>query len=1046
MSVGLALCAVLATTVIVPTAASATSTDPPWMSTTLSANERAELLVATLSLEEKATLLIQTGGPGLPEYGVPAIRGKDASNGVSVDGGSTALPVGLALASSWDARLATRYGTVAGTQTREAGYNSAAAPSIDLTRAPWGGRIWEGLGEDPLLSGRLGAAQTNGVQSADVPAEAKHYNVYNAESRRGHVDVVVDERTLQEVYTRPWETVVRDANVASVMCSFNRVNGEYACSSEYLLSTILKEQLALAGFVQTDFNAGKGFGDYTAGLDTAGEQLDYSGENLVRAVNAGIVSEERVTDAARRVLYTMFEFGIIDNPPVNSFVTPFPGTTALSAETLEAGAPVAVEAGEKGIVLLKNAGNALPVSSDVSSVAVIGAGADEYIDGGGSAAVTTPNDLTTIVDGITERAGDGVTVEFAPGTDDIGLGDTLPGPAPIPSSVLRDVQATYRGGADSPEGPIFLQRSEAQINLRTGLSADVGNNTSQVPGVGFPTVLTPTTNTWMGTLVAPADGTYGLALTSLGTSELYLDDQLVLTNAATTVETASVDVPLVAGQSYAVRVEYTTDAPNQFDGSLNDQPGAMIRLGWVPPAGVVSPQIAEAVELARTSQVAVVVVRDYTGEAGDRASLSLPQDQDRLISEVAAVNPRTIVVLATGGASTMPWVDAVPAVVQSWYGGQAQGETLASVLFGDVNPSGHLPITFPVSEEQVLQTGVQNPFDYVEELAPTVNYAEGIHIGYRGYVKDGLTPLFPFGHGLSYTEFDYDDAITTTPVDPGQTDPVAGTASVTVTNTGAVSGTETVQLYVGALPTPLDTADRALAGWAQVTLQPGETREVAVPIDRRSLQYWDAEQDTWVTPAGTVKVVAGRSVTDVRATGSLTVAVPDTTAPTLAVEVDPAEPTGTNGWYRDPVTLTFRATDNADPAPVVQVAVDGGEYAPAIAPVVISDDGVHAVEARAVDAAGNESAVQTTTVQIDRTAPVVTASKSSAYRLSLAAEDPASGVASTEYRYVVRFGSHTYPSTWREYRRSIPVIGRWLQVEYRATDAAGNLSSVGVYP
>jgi beta-glucosidase len=269
----------LTSSMLMPTAAMAA--DEAWTNQTLSADERAQLLVDVLTLDEKITLLTQTNGEGLPQYGVPAIRGKDSSNGVSVAGGSTALPVGLALASTFNPDLAEQYGAVSGRETREAGYNSAAAPSIDLARTPWNGRIWESAGEDPLLTGIIGAAQTNGIQSEDIPAEVKHYNVYNAESRRGHVDVQVGERALQEVYTRPWEHVVRDANAASVMCAFNKVNGEYGCSSKTLLTDILKNQLGFKGFVQTDYSAGHSFEDYNAGLDTSG-RCSSSGSSTTR--------------------------------------------------------------------------------------------------------------------------------------------------------------------------------------------------------------------------------------------------------------------------------------------------------------------------------------------------------------------------------------------------------------------------------------------------------------------------------------------------------------------------------------------------------------------------------------------------------------------------------------------------------------------------------------------------------------------------------------------------------------------------------------------
>ncbi|SDD64795.1 beta-glucosidase [Auraticoccus monumenti] len=873
--------AALATTVAVAfSAVPPAQADPadPWMDTRLSSDQRAALVLAEMTLEQKVALLVQTGGQGVPELGIPAIRGKDASNGVNLPLGSTALPVGVALASTFDDRLAVEYGAVGAREARAAGHNSVAAPSLDLARTPWNGRLWESTGEDPLLTGRIASGQTNGIQGEDVPAEAKHYNVYHQETRRGHVDAVLDERTLQEVYTRPWEKLVDEANPSSVMCSFNKVNGEFGCGSRLLLTTILKEQLGFKGYVQTDFNAAHGFDDYAAGMDTSGEQLTFSGANLEQAVLDGRVEEARVTDAVRRVLWSMFEFGIIDNPPVGSFVNPMPAAQALPQSMIEAGNRVATEVGAKGTVLLKNDARQLPLGGDVRSIAVIGSDADHYIDGGGSAAVATPTRLTTILDGLTARAGSGTTVRHAAGTDPVSTGDTLAGPAPIPSSVLTGVRASYHRGINSQATPAWTTREEKQINLRAGLSNDTVN-TSQVRGLPWPLPVEPMSVRWTATLSAPATGSYGLSLTHLGTARLYLDGELVLEGDASGYATDTVQVDLVEGRPVDVRVDYTTDDPNQFDGGLNDQPGAMVRLGWTPPADVLSPQVREAVELARDSEVAVVVARDYTGEAADRADLTLPQDQDRLIREVAAVNPRTVVVLATSGAVLMPWLDQVPAVVEAWYGGQTQGTSVAAVLYGDVNPSGRLPITFPASEDQPQEMGVASPFADVDELSPTTTYDDGIHIGYRGYAKAGLEPLFPFGHGLSYSRFDYAKLKTKDVKVADATKPrgrdrqprgLQASVSVEVTNTSRVAGSDVVQVYVGTLPTAQDTPVRQLAGYARVDLQPGRKGKVEVALDDRSLQYWDERADRWVTPTGTVAVYVGGSAAEARLAGSIT--------------------------------------------------------------------------------------------------------------------------------------------------------------------------------
>ncbi len=840
----------------------------PWLDSDEDALTRAHWATAAMNLNQKVTYLIQSGGPGVPEFGLPPIRGKDGCCGLALDTGpSTGLPVGVGLASTFDAELARAYGAVGAEEARATGFNSIAGPTMDLVRTPYNGRMWEDFGEDPMLSGDTAAAQVVGEQGADIIALPKHYNLNNFESRRGDVNVRIDERPLLETYTRPWENVVENGNPGSVMCAFNKVNSEYSCGNDLILNKILKDRLGFQGFVSSDFNAAHAFSDYANGLDVAGPGTEFSGPALTAAVQAGEVSELRITNAAFRVAFAMFDNGIIDNPPAGSFQNPQPTNLAIPQNMLDAHDAIAEEVAENAAVLLKNSANTLPlVEANTSSIAVIGSDADWYIDGGGSGAIQNPARLTTILDGITARAA-GAAITTSAGTDPVSLGDTIPGPFPMPSDVLTDLNAEYRLGINNFAGATELARTERQVNLRTGISGDV-INTSQVPGIGGLLATQPMSAVWTGTIVPPATGTYTLSLTHLGTARLYVNGEEVLNQPADDLITHEVTASLTAGTPVSVRVEYTTDAPNQFNGGLNDQPGAIARLGWTPPVGVVAPSITAAAQAAAAADVAVVVARDYTGEGADRGSLVLPQNQDALISAVVAANPRTVVVLATSGPVTMPWIDAVPSVLQAWYAGQAQGRAVASILYGDVNPSGKLPVTFPVSDAQATTVGPPNPFSIFDVVSPVVNYTEGVFVGYKNYVTQGAVPLFPFGHGLSYTTFTYRNLSVPAVLDAA--DP-SGNVSVQVANRGTRTGEETVQVYVGTLPGDEPTPARQLAGYGSITLPPGGIGTLNIALDPRSLQYWDDEADDFVTPTGPVAIYVGSSVSDTRLIGQVTV-------------------------------------------------------------------------------------------------------------------------------------------------------------------------------
>nr|WP_255668949.1 beta-glucosidase [Aeromicrobium duanguangcaii] len=898
----LAVATLTASAVLVAPAAGAAApraaaAEPQWLDQGRSADERASALVGQLSLVQKVTVIDQNSGTGVPQFGIPPIRSIDGCCGITGTVPTTAMPVGIALASSFSNEFAREYGQVLGREGWLTGFNSVAGPTMDLTRTPFNGRMWESFGEDVHLNGMMAAGQVAGEQEQDVWAIPKHYNLNLQETRRGHVSSQVDERTLHEVYLAPWERMVRDSSPGAVMCSFNRINDVYGCSNAELLQRNLKDRIGFRGYVTSDFDAFHGFGDYAAGLDVSGPTETYAGAALVEAVHDGVVSETRVTDAAFRVLRTMIETGVYDNPPPGALTVPTPPQPRIAQDVLGRHNAIAARIGDATSVLLKNAGGALPLTDDGGQMALIGPDADYYIAGGGAGAVTVPNDVTTVLEALQDRAGENdMTVSYSAGTDSLGLGDTLPGPAPVPSAVLSPNDGSDDAGLAGEyfanrtfQGTPTATRNDTQINIRSGIGADF-STTSRDAGIGAPFYAAGFAGRWTGQLTAPTTGEYELSLSHLGTARLWIDDEQLISDPAQTYSTQTATVSLTAGEPVDVRIEYVTDAPEQFNGGLNDQPGPMLRFGWTPPAGAQPERIQAAVAAAQNADVAVVVARDYTSEGSDRGTLTLPQDQNRLISAVAAANPRTVVVLATSGPVLMPWLDDVDAVLETWYGGQVQGRTVARTLFGDVNPSGKLPVTFPASQDQVDEIGAENPFRQINEINPVQEFTEGVFLGYKAYDRADLTPLFPFGHGLSYTSFRY-SGLKVQPTASGLT------ATFTVTNTGSRKGTEAAQVYAGRpAPTQVDMPERSLVGFKRVTLDPGESASVSVPVSTRDLSYWSTADDNWRLPSGARAIEVGASSRDIRLTARNATA--GVFSPRFSRIPD------RNGWYRKPVVVT----------------------------------------------------------------------------------------------------------------------------------------------
>ncbi|KHL97086.1 glycoside hydrolase [Paenibacillus sp. IHB B 3415] len=849
----------------------------PWMNTALSAEDRTKLLLEAMDLQDTVDFI--TGNvnnyygfynAGNEEFGIPALTMADGPAGVRIanpdiqNKQSTAMPAPIALAASWDAQAAKKYGELLGDEAFNSTHNVLLGPGLDIARVPWGSRNFESLGEDPLLQSEMGAAYVKGIQSFPVIATAKHYLMNNQETERFTTDVKVSERAIQEIYTRPFAAAIEQSDLGSVMCSFNYVNSVQACDNSELLTDVLRNKLNFNGFVMSDYGANKSTTKSAlAGLDleTPGEPFGKWGAELLTAVNNGEITETKIDEMATRILVQMFRKQLFDKPVENNLIS------------AQAHGEIAREIAEQSMVLLKNDNSTLPLdSASLKSVAVIGPDADNASAAGGGSSLVNPTYTVSPLEGIKSRVGDGVTVNYAPGSDPISAGDIVSGPDAVPSSLLAPSGDSSNIG-DGLTGEYFTNtklegeptvvRTDKQVNMNLGFYNYEGFN-SQSPKLDrLPTSLNAMMSArWTGNIVVPKTGEYEFSLTSRGSSQLYLDDKLLFENEGKTMDTTSFTLSLTAGEAHKLKIEYRTDWENM---SGNDN-GGFVRFGWTPPAGVVDPLIQKAVETAKEADTAIIVTRTYDSEGYfDRSDLELPNNQEQLIREVSAANPNTIVVQMSGRAVEMDnWQDQVPAVVQAWYAGQEQGNAVASILFGDVNPSGKLPVTFPVNEQTTpISTAAQFP-----GVNGVGDYSDGIFVGYRGYDKENLDVAYPFGHGLSYTTFGYSNLKTISKT-TGRTNVQTLEVSLNLRNTGKVEGSEVVQVYAGKLPTAVETPEKQLAGFAKVDLKAGKQQRVTVELDAKAFSYWDESKQEWVMPSGSVPIYVGSSSEDIRLKGNI---------------------------------------------------------------------------------------------------------------------------------------------------------------------------------
>lgn len=771
------------------------------------AGPRVESLIGRLTLDEKISLLHgatdpnslgQAGYvPGVPRLNVPPLRLADGPAGVRVTRHATALPAPVLLASAFDPELARRYGRVIGREGRALGQDVLLSPMVNLIRTPYAGRNFETFSEDPLLASGMVAAEIEGIQGEGLIATVKHYAMNNQEQDRMSVDVRVDEQTMHELELRGFEAAVV-ARTGAVMGAYNKVNGTFACENRTLLTDVLREQWGFEGWVMTDwFAAHSTVAAITAGLDMEMPDGTYFGTALRSAVQNGTVPERYVDRAVRRILTVMDRFGLLDGS-----APPRPDRDA------PASAAVALEIAEAGATLLRNERRTLPLARG-GSLAVIGpTGALPFVSGGGSAHVV-PDHADSPLDALKSRAG---KLTYALGED--LYGKAIPASALDPAFDSEGQQLaagqvwTYDGTLTVPEDDewTFVLHFSSAPTARPKVLLDGTELFPQAPGYG---------EFFTGGLVSAAPD--GLSVRR-GTLTL-----------AKGAHTLRITAQGGAG-GLTFRLRRSTGATRAQD-------------------------VAEAVAAARAARDVVLFAYEDATEGLDRTTIALPGHQTRLIEAVTAANPRTTVVLNTSSSTSMPWLGRTGAVLQMYYPGQEGAAATAAVLYGECDPGGRLTQSFPADDDHHPVAGDPRRYPGVDG---TEEYSEGIHAGYRWYDAEGVRPLFPFGHGLSYTSFSYADL-------RARRTRHGIEVTFTVRNTGRREGIAVPQVYVGPSPRlRLEQAVRVLAGYRRLALRAGERRRVTVDVTARTLSSWDPARHTWVLGTGRRTVWVGTSSRELR--------------------------------------------------------------------------------------------------------------------------------------------------------------------------------------
>ena len=794
---------------------------------------RIDDLLPRLTLAEKITMLSgdKTGfnASGVERLGIPLIRTTDGPVGVRA-GSATAWPASVNMAASWETNLIYRYGVALAEEARAKGKNCILGPCVGIHRFPLNGRNFESFGEDPFLSGRMAVSYIQGVQSRNVIATVKHFACNDQEWERNRADSLVDERALREIHLPAFEAAVTEGKVRAVMSAYNLVNGQHCSENKHLLTDILKGDWGFQGIVMSDWvSVHSAAAAATNGLDLEMPKPIWFGAKLLEAIQSGQVSEQTIDDKIRRLLRVRFETGLFENP------SPKPDESVVRSA---AHRDLALAMAQKSIVLLKNDG-LLPLSQDkLKTIAFIGPAANAARIGGGGSSGIRPWEQVSPVAGMKKLLGDRVKIQFAEGVniDPVKAITVASEFLLTPDGTNHGLLGEYFGNPDFKGKPLFT-RVDPKIDF------EWTNSISPDPRLE----LTDYSIRWTGKLVPPLTQKYYLTITSDDGSRLYLNGKKVVDNWGDHgMSQKSCALNLEAGKAYDVRIEF-------YQGGGD----AGMRFGWRDPRDhTPDPTIAEAVATARGADAVVLCVgntSDTEGEGSDVADFNMTGKQDELVRSVLQANSNTVVVVWGGVPVLMkPWLPEAKAVVAALYPGQEGGTALAQILTGEINPSGKLPFSYIQERSEAPE------FASYKDPGLKVNYSEGVFVGYRYYDQNKIEPLFPFGHGLSYTTFKYKN------LRIKKTGPAACQVEFDVKNTGPVAGAETAQLYVGPRRPPVPRPVRELKGFAKIQLAPGETKTIAIPLGERAFEFFDTKKNQWTLAPGTFDVFIGASSRDLR--------------------------------------------------------------------------------------------------------------------------------------------------------------------------------------
>jgi beta-glucosidase len=814
-------------------------------------DQRIEEILSQMTLQEKVALMSGKdvwNTVSIERLGIPSITMTDGPHGVRASdpstgrklGPATSYPTGISMAASWNPDLIEEVGAALADETRHMGCHILLGPCVNIVRTPLGGRNFEAYSEDPFLAGEIGKAWVKGLQSRNIGASLKHYALNNQEINRNRGNSVVDERTMREIYLPAFEKIVKETQPWTVMCSYNKINGEYASENGRMLTDILRDEWGFEGVLITDWGANHStIPSKNAGMDIEMPgPAKYYGKLLLEAVHNWQVEQKTIDDSARRILrLVLTAVEPKDNLPHPEGAGNTPENRLLARRLAE-----------ESITLLKNDNNVLPLKRDqINSLAVIGPNAAEARIGGGGSSYLEPHYRISPLDGIRALAGDSVEIAYAKGCDNLVQPPAIPSRAfNTPGGNGHGLRAEFFNNLDFSGQPV-ISRIDPHLNqIWFSAPPDAGIHKDHFSA------------RWTGAFQVERSGYYTLMLGNTDLARLYLDNQLLVENDRRDVPAheivdhptsliSVIPIVLEAGKPYDMRVDYIKTSRDDFAG---------IRLMYIQPPEEDDP-IGRAVDLARQADAAVIFAgmpTYFETEGDDRPDLELPGQQTELIRAVAAVNKKTIVVINAGAPVSMPWLNEVAVVLESYYPGQEGGSAVARVLFGEINPSGRLPVTFPKRLEDT-------PAFIHYPGARDVIYGEGIFVGYRYYDTRDIEPLFPFGFGLSYTTFEYNQLDVPKLINLG--DPL--TFTLTVTNTGPYAGQEVVQIYVADETSSVKRPPKELKSFQKVALDVGESRTLTFTLDQRALSFYDPYQKDWVAEPGKFEILAGSSSRDIHA-------------------------------------------------------------------------------------------------------------------------------------------------------------------------------------